>query len=305
MQYLPFKNLPSKFEELWAPDNGCINVPLVLRKLADLCQEHNVEIVEYARVRKITASSDDAIKVEVECSNPSGDRLEQKVFDAFKCAITAGAYTNHILEPSFCIRLHLEIWEMAFAYFACDPKLVYPPAPGAETDTIQALEGHPFKCMWFQFAKNGNESDPATSNLFYGLPTVSWGPPNQARIAVDNAVQRIKNPDDRLTNPSEYDIERTRKFIRKHIVGVIDRPVFAGTCLQTNLSDNMFVLDTIPEHRNVVVFTGGLGFKFVPLIGLILKQLLFDNGTCYDISHFKITRKGIMDQFDSANNTNK
>ena len=175
----------------------------------------------------------------------------------------------------------------------CDPKLVYPRAQGAERDTIQGLEGNPFKCMWFQFAKN-DDSSKATSNLFYGFPSMPWGPKNQARIAVDNAVRQIKNPDDRLTNPSEYDIDRTRRFIREHTVGVIDQPVFAGTCLQTNLPDNMFVLDKIPGHHNVVVFTGGWGFKFVPLIGRILKQLLFDGKTHYDISHFKITRKGVQ-----------
>ena len=92
-----------------------------------------------------------------------------------------------------------------------------------------------------------------------------------------------------------HDIERTRTFIREHTVGVNDQPSFAGACLQTNLPDNMFVLDYIPKHRNVVVFTGGWGFKFVPLLGRILKQMLFDRrGTQYDISHFKIIRHGVI-----------
>ena len=298
MQQLPFKNLPSTFQGLWAPDNGCINVSLVLRKLADLCRKHHVDIFEYARVRKITTSRDDTVEVHVECSNASGDSLEKKTFIASKCAITVGAYANHILESSFCIKLNIEIWEMVYAYYACDPYLIYSRTQGADKDTIEAQEGHPFKCMWFQFAKNDHKSDYRTSNLFYGFPTVPWGPPNQARIAVDNAVRRITDPGDRLTNPCAYDIDRTRKFIREHTVGVNDRPVFAGTCLQTNLPDNMFVLDTIPKHRNVAVFTGGWGFKFVPLIGRILKQILFDKGTPYNISHFKITRKGVMEEVD-------
>ena len=119
-QELPFKNLPSKFEGLWAPDNGCINVQLVLRKLADLCRKYGVEIVEYARVRKITALKYDTVNVEAECNNASGDHLEWKTYNAAKCAITVlvGAYTNHILEPSFQIKLNLEIWEMVYAYYA-------------------------------------------------------------------------------------------------------------------------------------------------------------------------------------------
>ena len=294
MQQLPFKDLPKNFEALWAPDNGCINVSLMQRKLVDLGLKHGVDIVEYARVTKVKATEHD-VKVEVECKNAKGDSSEQKTFNACKCAITAGAYANNILEPSFCIRLNLEIWEMVYAYYACDPDLVYHRTSGAEMGTIQALEGHPFKCMWFQFAKNDVPTDKGTSNLFYGFPSVPWGPPNQARIAVDNAVRRIKNPDDRLTNPSDYDIDRTRQFIREHTVGVNDRPAFAGSCLQPNLPDGMFVLDRVPKHHHVVVFTGGWGFKFVPLIGRILKQLLFDKVTEYDISHFKITREGVME----------
>ena len=292
-QQFPFKDLPSCYEGLWAPDNGCINVALVLRKLAELSKKYGAEIREYASVKKIHVPGEHHIRVEVQFSNASGDATEKKIFDAKTCAITPGAYINHILEPSFHLKLNINIWEMVFAYYACDPKLVYNSEQGAEPDTVEALKGNPFKSMWFQFANN-DTPDPATSNLFYGFPSVPWGPPNLARIAVDNAVQQIKDPNDRSTNPSAYDIDRTRKFIREHLVGVNDRPTFAGSCLQTNLPDNMFVMDYIPTHRNVVVFTGGWGFKFVPLIGLILKQLLFDGGTPYDISHFKITRCGVI-----------
>lgn len=295
MQQLPFKSLPQNFEGLWAPDNGCINVALLVRKLAELSRKRGVIIKEYANVQKVKVDGND---VTVEVTVSSGDSTcTLKTFHAQKCAITTGAYTNHILEPSFGIKLNLDIWEMVYAYYACDPELIYRRS-SADRDTIQALEGRPFKCMWFQFAKSddSDSSDPnRASNLFYGFPSVPWGPPNLARIAVDNAVRRITDPDDRCTNPSAYDIERTRKFVREHTIGVIDQPSFAGTCLQTNLPDNMFVLDYIPKHRNVVVFTGGWGFKFVPLIGLILKQMLFDRfGTKYDISHFKITRPGVI-----------
>ena len=299
MQQLPFKNLPSHFEGLWAPDNGCINVDLVVRKLSELSRKHGVIIMEYANVQKVKVVDGNVVEVEVKVHNPlsseGGDgAYVLKTFRARKCAITTGAYTNRILQPSFGIKLKLDIWEMVYAFYSCDPELVYPRTPLADPDTIQALEGRPFKCMWFQFAKDDSH-DPRASNLFYGFPCVPWGPPNLARIAVDNAVRRITDPDNRQTNPSPYDIERTRKFIREHTVGVNDQPSFAGTCLQTNLPDNMFVLDYIPKHSNVVVFTGGWGFKFVPLLGLILKQMLFDhNGTHYNISHFKITRRGIQ-----------
>lgn len=87
--------------------------------------------------------------------------------------------------------------------------------------------------MWFQFAPNKDNR----SQLFYGFPTVEWGPPNLARIAVDAATRRICDPNDRQTNIiSPEDIENTQQFVKDHVVGVDSTvPAFSLTCLQTNV----------------------------------------------------------------------
>ena len=85
---------------------------------------------------------------------------------AQKCIIASGAYTNDVV-GSVGLDLNLDIWEMVYEYYATDP------GPG----------GTVFPSMWFQFM-NPTDGDPALSNLFYGFPTVPWGPPNLARIAV-------------------------------------------------------------------------------------------------------------------------
>src|SRR5579883_1839219 len=118
-----------------------------------------------------------------------------------------------------------------------------------------------FPSMWFQFMEP-TAGDPAKSNLFYGFPTVPWGPPNMARIAVDNAVNIISTPHDRQIVPAANDLSITAAFVAKHCVGVDDRPNFCGTCLQTNVHDNLFVLDFLPSsvgkgHKNVALFTAG------------------------------------------------
>lgn len=166
--------------------------------------------------------------------------------------------------------------------------------------------------MWFQFA---NDTPPSAdnpnpiSNLFYGFPSVPWGPPNLARIAVDAVLPTrvIKDPNERTPDIIEpTDLEITTQFVANHIVGTGLRPipVFSSQCLQTNVSDNMFVLDWVPDNllppdagsarsKSVAVFTAGWGMKFVPMIGLIMKQLLIDGEvTKYDISHFEIGRNG-------------
>ncbi|MEG5048412.1 FAD-dependent oxidoreductase [Microcoleus sp. B4-C1] len=276
MEEYPFRNLPSNFIGLFAPDNGCINVPLVLRSLYRLALVYGAKIVSHTSVKELAVQEESVTVVATLNSN-----LEIEKFHAKKCIITAGAYTNDILE-SVGLSIELKIWEMVYEYYATNP----------------SPNGTLFPSMWFQF-KEDTGKDPPKSNLFYGFPSVPWAPPNLCRIAVDNAVNIIANPKDRRIVPSENDLTITAEFVKHHCIGVDDRPNYCGTCLQTNTVDNNFVLDYLPEqvgtgHKNVAIFTAGWGFKFVPLIGRILKELVIDGHTEYDISHFKITRKGII-----------
>jgi sarcosine oxidase/L-pipecolate oxidase len=43
--YPCFKNLPDSYQAVFAPDNGSINVPLVLRTLYDLAAAHGAQLV--------------------------------------------------------------------------------------------------------------------------------------------------------------------------------------------------------------------------------------------------------------------
>lgn len=88
--------------------------------------------------------------------------------------------------------------------------------------------------MWFQFAPNVEDR----SRLFYGFPTLPWGPPNVARISVDAATRRIKDPSARQTNVvNPLDIKDTQEFVKNHVVGVDSTvPASTLTCLQTNVS---------------------------------------------------------------------
>jgi sarcosine oxidase/L-pipecolate oxidase len=171
---------------------------------------------------------------------------------------------------------------MVYEYYAADP------GPG----------GTYFPSMWFQFL-DPTGGDPAKSNLFYGFPNVPWAPPNLVRIAVDNAVNVITDPDQRQIVPAANDLSITADFVARHCVGVDARPNFCGTCLQTNVPDNMYVLDLLPAstgpgHENVAVFTAGWAMKLTPLIGLALSQLVLQGRSQFDLSQFTITRPGVL-----------
>ncbi|EGG15895.1 hypothetical protein DFA_09564 [Cavenderia fasciculata] len=267
MDEFPFRNLPSTYEGLWSPDNGCINLPLLLRTLYRMCQSYGVQLVQQAPVTKMTPVGTDKVVIEVRLSGATNP----VTIEAIKAAITCGAYTNHVLRPSFGFELDLDIWEMMYSYFSSNA----------------GPQGTLFKSMWFQFEENNQDG---TSNLFYGFPALPWGPANACRVALDDAKRKITDPDQATWKVEDADISLTRKFVEKHLPGLDPTPIFCGSALQTNVYDNMFVLDHIPQHPNIVVFTAGWAMKFVPLIGRILKELLVDGTTKYDISHFKITR---------------
>ncbi|KAI0569846.1 Amine oxidase [Pyrenophora tritici-repentis] len=273
----PFKNLPEEWEGIFAPDNGVINVPLLLRTLARLAKDYGAHTQQYTEVKKLVPvkeNDEDIWKIEARVN-----RDKAVSFRARKIIIATGAYTNHVVQPSFNFKLKLNIWEMVASYF-----------------TVNAgPNGTSFPSMWFQFANDKR----GRSRLFYGFPTVEWGPPNVCRIAVDAATRQITDPDRRcgsIVNPE--DIHDTQQFIEKHLVGVdYTTPAYTLSCLQTNTFDNMFVLDYIPEQYlqggakdSVAVFTAGWAMKFVPLIGRALKDMVLNGHSEYALEEFKIDR---------------
>lgn len=269
----PFKGLPSSFVGVYAPTNGCINVPLLQRSLHRLALSYGAKVVSGAKVEKLQVSAD-----EVSIAYFDG---ELRTIKAGKCILAPGAYINDVL-ASLNLQIDLNIWEMVYEYYSTDP------GPG----------GTLFPSMWFQFLGPTN-NDPSKSNLFYGFPTVPWGPPNLVRIAVDFATNVINTPAERKIVPAANDLQITSDFVGAHCIGTDIRPNYAGTCLQSNVIDNNYVLDFLPPEfgagaRNVAMFTAGWGMKLVPMLGLILSQLAIDGTTDFDISQFKITRKGVL-----------
>jgi sarcosine oxidase/L-pipecolate oxidase len=273
----PFKNLPSEWMGLYAPDNGVINVQLLLRTLLSLAKDYGADAKQHTQVDKIVPSAGDSSIWDVETTRHGNEKVG---FKGKKIVIASGAYVNQVLNPSFGISLDLDIWEMTACYF----------------NVNAGPQGTIFPSMWFQFAPDKD----GRSQLFYGFPTLPWGPPNVARISVDAATRRIKDPSERQTNVvNPDDIKDTQEFVKNSVVGVDSTvPASTLTCLQTNVFDNMFVLDYVPQkylngglEKSVVVFTAGWAMKFVPLLGKALAEMALNGESQYAREEFSITRK--------------
>jgi sarcosine oxidase len=66
-------------------------------------------------------------------------------------------------------------------------------------------------------------------------------------------------------------------------------------CLFTNSPDEHFILDRLPDNRQVGIAAGfsGHGFKFCSVIGEIMTELMIDDRTRLDIGMFRLGREAL------------
>ena len=115
----PFRNLPDYYIGLLATDNGCINVPLTLRTLHRLAQDYGSHLHQCTAVTKLEPISENGRQIWRVHGRES--ETSDVTYLGEKIIISCGAYTNHVLTPSFDMHLNLDIWEMVASYFSLNP----------------------------------------------------------------------------------------------------------------------------------------------------------------------------------------
>jgi sarcosine oxidase len=125
--------------------------------------------------------------------------------------------------------------------------------------------------------------DPA----FYGVPTFGESGP---KVGQDAGGPEIDDPDDRDDEPDPSALQRVRGLVEEHLPAA--GPVRSiRTCTYTMPPDRDFVLDSVPDHPNVLVALGAAhGFKFAAWFGKALADLAVDGRTDADLSPFTIDR---------------
>ena len=70
------------------------------------------------------------------------------------------------------------------------------------------------------------------------------------------------------------------------------RVLESATCMYTNTPDEDFILDSHPDHGQVVIASAcsGHGFKFSIVIGEILADLALERTTEWDLTPFRLNR---------------
>jgi sarcosine oxidase len=123
---------------------------------------------------------------------------------------------------------------------------------------------------------------------FYGIP---HDPELGLKVSIHHWGTYV-DPDevDRVVNPE--DVERVRSFLRVRMPSANGPLTNAKVCLYTNTPDEHFIIDRHPAADGVAFVSAcsGHGFKFAPLIGDILADLVTTGATAWPIDAFRARR---------------
>ena len=91
----------------------------------------------------------------------------------------------------------------------------------------------------------------------------------------------MANPADVPRDILAEDETRVGRFIQENLSGLARQYSKHSVCLYTMSPDQHFVVDRHPEHPHVAFAAGlsGHGFKFAPVLGRALAELVLDGGT--------------------------
>ncbi|MGZ3181628.1 MAG: FAD-dependent oxidoreductase [Telluria sp.] len=258
--YTVFRDLPPEYWGLNQASSATTEVQQSLRTFHDAAIRKGATLLDYCPAMVVNPEPG---------GKPYTIATPHGTFTADSLIIAAGAWSNNVFQP-FGLQLNLEIWQMNVAYFQVDPSLEWP--------------------MWFEFGPTVN----GVQQQFYGFPPLER--PGYIKVSCEFTNDKYEDPRQCSYQPNPDILRQISEFVAKRFRGVDPTVHDPATCLYTMSADGQMVLDTLPGYPNVAVLTGesGRAFKFTPLFGRILMQLATTGKTPYDISEFRIERKGII-----------
>ncbi len=192
----------------------------------------------------------------------------QGTYGADRLVLTPGAWAPQLLPG----RAPIEVERQVFYWFA--PDLT------AGVGYESYADGHPV----YIEETDGN-------GMIYGFPMID-GPAGGLKLAYYRQNVGLTTPDtiDRTVHAEEVDAIRRRALqLFPRLTGPLLK---AATCMYASAPDDHFVLGPLEETPQVVVACGfsGHGFKFVPVVGEIVADLVQTGTTAHDIALFDVRR---------------
>ena len=124
---------------------------------------------------------------------------------------------------------------------------------------------------------------------YYLLPV--WRVPG-LKIGLYHHLGETGQPDELPRATTAEDEAALRRGIARYFPDA-DGPIMAlHACMFTNTPDEHFIIDTLPGVEEVLVVSpcSGHGFKFVPVVGEIVADLVTTGQSRFDLSMFRLDR---------------
>ncbi len=127
------------------------------------------------------------------------------------------------------------------------------------------------------------------TGIFYGFPQLDA---RGVKIGEHSGGREVSDPlsVDRQVDPFEQ--AAVVRFLSHYLPGASSRVTGHTVCLYTMSPDEHFIVDRHPQNSNVVFAAGlsGHGFKFAPVLGKALADLVLDGGTNLPIDFLSLSR---------------
>ncbi len=121
----------------------------------------------------------------------------------------------------------------------------------------------------------------------YGFPTFRY-PGTKAGIHHSNVFIDVEQYDQQ---PRPETTEKVAAFMREFIPGASQKILKVGACLYDFPPDEHFVISKHPQYPDISMANmAGHGYKFTPLVGLILAQFATQGRTEFDLTGFDVAR---------------
>jgi sarcosine oxidase len=243
---------------IYQPDGGVAFADKTVRAFRRLAQADGATVIDNERIMSL-APDGGGVRV----VGASGG-----VYSAESAIIATGSWTGQLLTrtgilPASC-PLPLVPLQVQVAHF---------PIRGAVNHTKDAM---PYFI------------DYSTPLPHYGLPQIDVP---GVKIGWHMHGVALSDPDVESLSDDET-LPDIQAYVRRRLPHLDSEPSTIITCRYMMTPDEHFVLDTLPDHPQFTVATGfsGHGFKFAPVLGVILADLATGLQPQIDISAFGIGR---------------
>ncbi|MEV6597883.1 N-methyl-L-tryptophan oxidase [Actinoplanes sp. NPDC051346] len=230
---------------------GFVRPELTVRAHLDLAARHGADLRFHEPMTRWEPTADGGVRVDTESGTYTAGRL----------VLAPGPWAPRLLADlglPFVVERQVQYW--------------FQPSGGVDPFRPEALGVY----IWED--RHGSQ--------VYGFPAID-GPDGGAKIAFfRRGVPTTPETVDREVDESEIATMAARA--RQHLPDLPGAFLRAKTCLYCNTPDEHFVIAAHPAHPSVTVACGfsGHGFKFVPVVGEILADLVMTGTTAHPIGLF-------------------